>query len=307
MRTGTRISEGGWTSKMFTVWIVASLFLYPGVGLSLTDRIIAVVNKEIITWSDLEKEIQDEYKRLKAKYQGEDLERRYHQKQREVLNKLIDDRLQFQEAKAKGLSVTQDEIDAAIRRTPLPPTLTEEEFGHQMLLKKLFDFEIRRNVVVEEEEINRYYDANPTLFLTPPRYRLKQILVAGQEEFERERARKKAQAIYDAWTPNTTFEDLANKYFVEIRELGWVQENELLDPLKQVVKELQPGHISAPIETILGFHLVMVEEMQQPQPLPLEAVERDIRGTLLKQRSEEAYRDWLADIKQKAFIEVKFK
>jgi len=307
MMKGFRLSVTGRSSKILTVWAVLILLLFPAVVLSLTDRIIAIVNKEVITWSDLEKEIRDEYKRLTAKYHGEELERRYHQKQREVLNNLIDERLQIQEAQAKGLSVTQDEIDAALRRTPLPPNQTEEEFGHQMLLKKLFDFEVRRNIVVEEEELQRYYDANPTLFLSPPQYRLKQILLAGQEGFERERAKNKAQTMYAAWTPNTTLEDLAIKHFEQMRELGWVQENELLDPLGQVVKELQPGHISAPIETILGFHLVMVEEIQQPHPLPLEAVERDIRGTLLKQRSEEAYRNWLTDIKQKAFIDVKLK
>jgi parvulin-like peptidyl-prolyl isomerase len=301
-----RWSVAGWSSKMLTVWVVLSLFLIPAAGLSLTDRIIAIVNKEVITLSDLEHEIQDEYKRLKAKYQGEELERRYHQKQREVLNNLIDDRLQLQEAKAKGLSVTQDEIDDALRRTPLPPTQTEEEFGHQMLLKKLFDFEVRRNVVVEEEELRRYYDANLTLFLKPPQYRLKQILLAGKEEFERERARKKAHAIYAAWKPDTILEDLAIQHFEQISELGWVQENELLDPLGQVVKDLKPGQLSAPVETLLGFHLLVVEEIQQPQPLPFEDVEGDIRGILMKQRSEEAYRNWLANLKQNAFIEVKF-
>lgn len=306
MMTDFRLSGAGWSSKMLTVWMVLSLFLLPAAGLSLTDRIIAVVNKEVITWSDLEHEIQDEYKRLKAKYQGEELERRYHQKQREVLNNLIDDRLQLQEAKAKGLSVTQDEIDAALRRTPLPPTQTEEEFGHQMLLNKLFDFEVRRNVVVEEEELRRYYEANLTLFLKPPQYRLKQILLAGKEEFERERARKKAHTIFAAWKPDTILEDLAIQHFAQVSELGWVQENELLAPLGQVVKDLKPGQLSPPVETLLGFHLLVVEEIQQPEPLPFEDVERDIRGILMKERSEEAYRNWLANLKQKAFIEVKF-
>ncbi|MBA3613931.1 MAG: peptidyl-prolyl cis-trans isomerase [Nitrospirales bacterium] len=304
---GVRVCVRDCSSHTLIVWVMACLLFIPGVGLGLTDRIIAVVNKEVITWSDLDKEIQDEYKRLTAKYHGEELDRRYHQKQREVLNKLIDDRLQIQEAQAKGVTVTQDEIDEALRRTPLPPTQTEEEFGHQMLLKKLFDFEIRRNIVVEEEEIKRYYDANPTLFLTSPHYRLKQCLIAGKEGVERERAKNKVQTMYAAWTPNTSLEDLATSRFEQVHELGWVRENELLAPLRQVVKELKPGHISAPIETPLGFHLVMVEEIQQPQPLPLEAVERDIRGMLTKQRSEEAYRNWLADIKQKAFIDVRLK
>jgi len=307
MMKGFRFSVvPGWSPKMLALWAVLSLFLFPAAGLSLTDRIIAVVNKEVITWSDLDHEIQDEYKRLKAKYHGEELERQYHQKQREVLNHLIDDHLQVQEAKAKGISITQEEIDAALRRTPLPATQTEEEFGHQMLLKKLFEFEVRRNVVVEEEELRRYYDANKTLFLKPPQYRLKQILLAGKEEFARERAKKKAQAIYAAWKPDTVLEDLANQHFAQISELGWVHENELLDPLGQAVKDLKPGQLSAPIETILGFHLLVVEDIQQPQPLPFEDVEREIHGTLMKQRSEEAYRNWLANLKQKAFIEVKF-
>jgi peptidyl-prolyl cis-trans isomerase SurA len=301
-----RLSLISWLSRMLVAWVALSLFLCPGAGLSLTDRIIAIVNKEVITWSDLEHEIEDEYKRLKAKYQGEELERQYRQKQREVLNNLIDDRLQLQEAKAKGISITQEEIDAALRRTPLPPTQTEEEFRHQMLLKRLFDFEIRRNIVLEEEELRRYYEANPALFLQSLQYRLKQILLAGKGEFERERARKKAQTIYAEWKPDMILEDLVAQHFGHISELGWVQETELLDPLSQAVKELKPGHLSPPIETILGFHLLMVEDIQQPQPIPFEEVERDIRGTLMKQRAEEAYRNWMADLKQKAFIEVKF-
>ncbi len=302
-----RVCLKAWPLQTLPLWVVISLFFFPAVSLSFTDRIIAVVNKEVITWSDLEKELRDEYKRLTAKYHGEELNRRYYEKQREVLNHLIDDHLMIQEAQAKGLSVTQDEIDEALRRTPLPPTQTEKEFGHQLLLKKLFDFEIRRNIVIEEEEIRRYYEDNSRLFLSPPRYRLQQILLAGQEGFEREKAKNKATTMYSAWTPNTTLGDFATRYFEQIHELGWVQENELLTPLRQVVKELKPGQISAPIETLLGFHLIMLEDIQQPQPLPFEAVERDIRGMLTKQRSEEAYRSWLADIKQKAFIDVKLK
>ncbi len=303
---GSRVGVPGRVMKIFMVGCALSLFLMSATVLSFTDRIIAVVNKDVITWSDLEHEVEDEYKRLKAKYQGEDLARRYHEKQREVLNKLIDDRLQIQEAKAKGVSVTQEEIDAALRRTPLPPTQTEKEFGHQMLLKKLFDFEVRRNVVVEEEELRRYYDAHKNQFLKSPQYRLKQILVPGKEEFERERARKKAETIHAAWNPETSLEDLAAQHVGHFNELGWVQEHEMVDPLGQAIKELKPGQLSAPIETPLGFHLLMIVEIQPPEPLPFESVQGQIHTTLMKQHSEEAYRHWLADLKTKAFIEVKF-
>ncbi len=269
-----------------------------------TDRIVAVVNKEVITLTDLQHAIKDEFSRLKAKYRGDEFEHRYSQKQREILNVLIDERLQLQEAKAKGISVTQDEIDAALRRTPLLPTQTEQEFGQQLLLKKLFDFEIRRNVVVEEEELRRYYEANPNMFRKPPQYRLTQIFLTTNEE-DRSRAKIKAEAIYSAWTPETSLEDLATKYAQVVSPLGWVEEKDLLAPLAQALKDLIPGTLSKPIETQMGVHLLMVENVKESQPFPFEQVEREIRAQLLQQRGEEAYREWLNNLKQKAFIDVR--
>ncbi len=99
---GVRVCLKDWPLQPLTVWVMARLLFFPGVSLSLTDRIIAVVNKEVITSSDLEKELRDEYKRLNAKYHGEELNRRYHQKQREVLNHLIDDHLHDSRSSSQG-------------------------------------------------------------------------------------------------------------------------------------------------------------------------------------------------------------
>jgi parvulin-like peptidyl-prolyl isomerase len=285
--------------------VVILWFMGPTWSLGFTDRIVAVVNKEVITLTDLQHEIRDEYSRLKAKYHGGEFERRYIKKQREVLNALIDERLQLQEAKAKGITVTQEEIDAALRRTPLLPTQTEEEFGKQLLLKKLFDFEVRRNIVVEEEELRRYYEANPHNFRLQPQFRLKQIFLNANSEEARQRALSKAQAIYAEWKPGTSLEDLATHHTQFVSELGWVEEKDLVAPLAQAVKELIPGTLSRPIETQVGIHLLIIEEVKESQPYPFEQVERDIHAQLVKQRGEEAYRGWLKGLKQKAFIDVR--
>ena len=282
-----------------------SLILLPTSGIGYTDRIVAVVNKEVITWFDLQNATQDEYSRLKARYHGEELERRYTQKQREVLNALIIERLQLQEAKTKGISVTQEEIDAALRRTPLPPTQTEEEFAQHLLLNKLFNFEVHRNVVVEEEELRRYYETHPNSFRTPPQYRLKQIFLDAQDEIARLRAKTKAQVIYADWNSETPMEDLAARHGQLVMELGWVEEKDLVAPLAQSLKELTPGTLSRPIDTPAGVHLLIVEEVKESQPYSFEQVERKIRAELLKQRSEEAYNDWMTKLKQQAFIDVK--
>jgi peptidyl-prolyl cis-trans isomerase SurA len=301
-----REASSNYAPRLLGCLFLLSLILIPTSGIGYTDRIVAVVNKEVITWFDLQNEIQDEYSRLKAKYRGEELDHRYTQKQREVLNALIVERLQLQEAKAKGISVTQEEIDAALRRTPLPPTQTEEEFGQQLLLKKLFDFEVRRNVVVEEEELRRYYEANINIFRKPPQYRLKQIFLEAQDEIARLRAKTKAQVIYSDWNSETPMEDLAVRHTQLVSELGWVEEKDLVAPLAQALKELTPGTLSMPIDTQAGVHLLIVEEVKESQPYPFEQVEREIHAQLLKQRGEEAYNEWMNKLKQQAFIDVKF-
>lgn len=284
----------------FIAWPLASTE-----SLGFTDRIVAVVNKEVITWTELQQEIRDEFSRLKAKYQGKEFERRYMQKQREVLNLLIDERLQLQEAKAKNLSITQEEIDAALRRTPLPPTQTEEEFGQQLLLNKLFDFEVRRTVVVEEEEVRRYYDTNPNAFRIPPQYHLQQIFLSANNNDALERAQSKAHAIFSAWNPELSLEDLAAQHTKSVNELGWVKEQDLVAPLAQALKELLPNTLSSPIETKLGIHLLLIDEVKESQPYPFEQVEREIHAKLSKERGEEVYRDWFTNLKQKAFIDVR--
>ena len=300
-------SEAIWGKGLFriivylTCWLCASSWSF-----GFTDRIVAVVNKEVITLSDLQYAIRDEFSRLKAKYKGKEFERRYSQKQREVLNALVEERLQLQEAKAKGISVTQDEIDATLRRTPLPPNQTEEEFGQFLLLKKLFEFQVRRNVVVEEEELRRFYETNPNIYRKPPQYRLKQIFLSANDEDTRYREKTKAEAIYSAWIPETPLEDLAAQHAQVVNALGWVEEKDLVPPLAQTVKELIPGTLSKPIETQVGVHLLMIEDVKESQPYPFEQVEREIRAQLLKKKGEKAYRTWLKDLKQKAFIDIRF-
>ena len=304
----TAFSNSNLTCRItsFSIAICLTCWLFaPILTLGFTDRIVAVVNKEVITLSDLQQAIRDETSRLKAKYQGKEFERRYIQKQREVLNSLIDERLQLQEAKAKGLSVSQDDIDAALRRTPLSPTQTEEEFGQFLLLKKLFEFEVRRNVVVEEEELRRYYENNPDVFRTSPQYRLKQILLVADDQDERERAKTIAENIYAAWIPETPLEDLAAQYAQEVNPLGWVEEKDLVAPLAQAIKELIPNTLSKPVETQVGVHLLIIEDVKESQPYPFERVEREIRAKLSKERGEEAYRTWIKNLKQKAFIDVR--
>ena len=69
---------------------------------------------------------------------------------------------------------------------------------------------------------------------------------------------------------------------------------------------MKPGEISTPIETTLGFHIIALDEIIPQSPKPFEEVEAQIKERLFQERSEEVFQHWLADLKQKAFIEIKY-
>lgn len=307
------------------IWAV-SIVLSPSFPLDLpriwaaevTDRIVAIVNKDIITMSDLQAEIDDERKRLRARYSGEELNRRLAQKEYDVLNTLIERKLQLQEAEVKGITVTDEEVKKALQQitmekmaTPFAGSKLKKQVRERLILDRLWDFEIRRIVMVTDSEITQYYQVHIDDYLVSPAYRLRQILFLvrpGQNEGER---RSRADMVYLALKTNGDFAELAGKYSdgPEASEggvLGVVRKDELLTPIAQALETMQPGDISKPIKTRLGFHIIALDEVKPPQARALEEVENDIRTFLYKKRAEEAFQHWLGELKKKAYIEIKF-
>ena len=82
--------------------------------------------------------------------------------------------------------------------------------------------------------------------------------------------------------------------------------DELLAPLANALKTMQAGELSGPIETRLGFHILALDEITPEVPKLFEEVENHIQAKLLKQRTDHVFQEWLAGLKKKAFIEIKY-
>ncbi|MCA9472899.1 MAG: peptidylprolyl isomerase [Nitrospirales bacterium] len=282
------------------------------------DRIVAVVNKEVITFSELEEEVRDERIRLMARFSGEQLYRRVAQKEAQVLNAIIEERLQLQEAKAKGFTVTEEELDTALQRKPPQVELDDaayaaytEHLRKQILLDKIRSFEIRRIITISHAEIAQYYKEHQDEFMTAPVYRLRQILFVVDTDEERLHKQSQSRSVYQRLQAGESFQELALKYSggpeaTEGGELGAVPHDELLAPLANALKTMQAGELSGPIETRLGFHILALDEITPEVPKLFEEVENHIQAKLLKQRTDHVFQEWLAGLKKKAFIEIKY-
>ena len=287
-------------------------------GEEYSDGIAAIVNKEVITFSELEDELHDEKIRLRAKFGGKELTLRMIQKEYGVLNQLIEQKLQLQAAKEKGLEVTKEEIEKAKARLPSVAQLNnlsggdvEQRVREQILLQKLLNFEVYRNVMITESDIQQYYENHPDQFLTPGQYRLRQILFLNNPQTIPVEQKFRAEGVYQKLRAGGDFTELAAKHSdgPEANQgghLGLINHDELLDPIAQALQSMAPGDISKPIQTTLGWHIIMLDETPSPQPRPFEEVKDEIERRLRIQLAEEAFLQWLAKLKKKAFIEVKF-
>ncbi len=302
-----------------TLTLATGLLAGPwAVAAHVVDRIVAVVNSDLITLSELKAEVEDEEKRIAQQYSGEELKRRLQQTEYEALTKMIEVRLQIQEATNKGVKITDQEVRDAVRELERqgqkvdasnPQLMTS--LKNQMTLMRVQDLAIRSTVMVMDSELERYYEEHLSRFMLPDEYRISQILIkprSGEDSLE---ARRRAEAVLEALKKGADFASVAARTSdgseaLRGGSLGLVRQGELLPPIERAIATLRPGELTQPVETPLGLHLIRLDEKKPPQFRPFAEVKDEIRNLVGQQKTEDLYQAWLADLKNKAYIEVKF-
>ncbi|MGH7230429.1 MAG: peptidylprolyl isomerase [Nitrospiraceae bacterium] len=284
----------------------------------VADRIVAVVNNELITLSELKSEIAAEEKRIQEQYKGAERQRRLQQVGYMGLTRMIERKLQIQVAKSKGVEISDAEVDRAMRELQRQGEKVDEtnlndkkSIKEQLMLLRVVEREVRSGVMVSEPDMRRYYEGHQSRFSLPEEYRISQILIVPKSYEAAADAKERAESVSDALKQGGDFSELALKYSDGAEStrggnLGFVRQGELLPPIERVLAMLKPGQVSDPIESTEGIHLIRLDEKKPSQFRPFAEVKAEIQSLVYQQKSEDIYQLWMADLKNKAFIEVKF-
>ena len=105
------------------------------------------------------------------------------------------------------------------------------------------------------------------------------------------------------------FEDLARQFSEDGSasaggDLGWAQPGTMVPEFEQAMNALAPGDISRPVTSRFGVHLIQVLERRQADIDPRQ-VREQARNVLREQKFEEAYLDWVRDLRARAYIEMR--
>ena len=293
---------------------------------TVADRIVAVVNNDAITLAELQENILmfRQENRQQLSVSDEDLGRQF-------LTRLIDNRLQLQEAEREKIAVDEVELNEEINeRMKRFGTKTLEEFEAlvkgqgltvEAVKKRLRDTlrvakVIRRRVAlrvsVTDPEISRYIEENRAKLETSLSYHARHILVvpAGDSDAAWEAARIRIDVIRSQIVDGGDFAELARQHSRDASakeggDLGTLRRGELSQEIEGQILVLRPGDVSRPYRSQLGWHIFRLESLESLEGESLQRVRQQVREILYREQYEARMEAWIKEIKQRAIIEVR--
>ena len=298
--------------------LAATASVRPALAAKVEDRIVAIVNSDLIMLSEVKRELAPERERIEKHYRGDELSRRLQMAEGMALTRMIERRLQLQEAKVRNVDVGDQEVKLALKQLIQQGEKLDEKdpasmksVRDQLTLLKVVDREVRSGVMVADPEMKRYYQEHGDRFALPEEYTLSQIFLKARTSDDVADLKAKAREITKQLKQGESFEDLALQYSDDPTgsrggRLGLVRQGELLPAIERGVSNLVPGGISEVIESPIGLHIVRLDDKKPKQFRPYEEVRQEIQALVFQQKGEDMFQAWLADLKNKAYIEIKF-
>jgi len=322
----------GMKRKIFlALFSILALLLPLNLRGEVVDRIVALVNSEIITLSELEQMGKPLYERVRQTSTAGEREEKLKKARMEVLGHLIESRLLEEEMKKRKIEVPERDVDAAIQDVLKASNFTENEMKKALAREgmtystyrqkvrdelgkmRLVSREIKSKIVIEEEVLREYYQKNQEKFTDPMEVKIQQIFFAVPQNAAREETaavQKEARAILERARKGEDFSELAGKYSQgpEAKEgglLGYFKHRELMPELEEVGFKLRTGEISDLVRSPGGFHILRVLERKGGEPRPFAEVQFKIREELTEAEAQKKFEQWLKELKSKAYIEIR--
>ncbi len=245
----------------------------------LVDRVVAVVNKEVITLTELAERTERAAAALRRQRIAAP-ERAVLERQ--VLERLVLDKAQLQLAESTGLRVDELQLDRAVQRVAENNGLALAEFRRalerdgvdferfraelrqQILLSRLRDREVDDRVQVSEAEIDAYLEEHKASLASAVEYDVAHILVRVPEQASPEQvaqARARAARVREEALAGADFARLAASHWdagdaLQGGALGWRAPGRLPELFAEALRDMQPGAVSELLRSPAGFHVV---------------------------------------------------
>ncbi len=320
--------------KRIVMVMVACLAIMPAGTIraaEVADRVVAVVNNDVITLFELNNTVNSYVGKIPQSYGKQDREKIIAEARTAILNRMIDDVLVEQESKKSGIIVKEDDVMASIedllsrRKMKLEDFKQalirdgsnferyKEEVRKHLMKLRLAQKEVRAKIAVSDEEIGKYYSEHRDVYEGKEAVKLKQILLAlpqDADEETREKLKLQAEAVLKKLKSGEPFELAAAQYSQgpaarEGGDLGFVEKGTMLPAVDEAAFKLKVGELSDVIESPMGFHILKVTDRRGKGAKSLSVVREEIKEEIANEKMDKKLQEWLQELRKKSFIETR--
>lgn len=289
------------------------------------DQIVAIVNEDVVTKSEYNRSLSTIKMQIAQEHASAPAE---NVLQKQVLDQLINRKLQLQVAKQAGIKVTDNDIDQAVDRVAkqnnmtvselyqhinqegMPTTDYRNEIRDQMTLQRLQQQEVINKVSVSPTEVANFMKSQAWQNNGAKEYHLEDILIPFSDtpsSDEIAKAKKHAQVVITKIHQGENFQAAAkaeaSEHSAQGGDLGWRKLAEMPSVFADQVIHMQTNEISEPIQAPNGFHILrlVASRSVDAQSAPSR---KQIESMLLQRKFEEAVQSWVSRLRSQAFVQV---
>ena len=318
--------------------VLCAFFTQALYAAQLVDRVVAVVNDEVITMSEVNEEGQSYFKKINEQAPPAQVKDALSRAREEILNTLIDKRLIAQEAAKQRVTVSDAELQGAAEQMLINNKITQEmlesqlgqmgmdydayldSLRNQILQSKLVNYNIRSKIIITDDMILDYYDTHYTKHISAGGYYLMQMGFLWGESMnststpekyaDKMDAKKRAERVRALVQGGQDFRTLAKKFSdlpsaADGGDLGVFQKDDMAPYMQDAILKLNPGAISEIIETPSGYQFFKLLSSQDGQIVvqaSFSSVKEEIRTKLYEQQLKTQFDEWVKNIKKEAYI-----
>jgi len=280
-------------------------------GRQSVDQVVAAVNDEAVTMKDVQEYFVlaffDQLKSMDAR----ETEDTFKKNKEAIINRIIDDRLIIQEAKRMKRAVPDSSVDArvnAIRgeqggEDTFEKTLAEkgmtlsmvrDKVRDQLFIRDAVEGLLRPQIDVSPKEVADYYAAHPGAFVNDEERSCEGLKFKNKEE---------AVYAHKRLLSGDTFEQLREKYKDKHMEIC-IKKNEASEGIISALFSLERGAFSRPVKVGDQYVIFRLVDIVPKSETDLKQAEREIYAKLYGERFDAKMKEWIADLRKKAYIKI---
>lgn len=277
------------------------------------DKIVAIVNNDVITQKDLNDFLNYMTMQFSREYKGKDLEDKISSVKADLLSRLIEDRLILQEAKKEKVAFDEGRIksrinevkkrynsDAEFQADLMKQGLTqadiENKVREQLLMYGVIEQKVRSKISVRPDEVTKFYEEK------------KKDFSSGEErEFEAFALENEDLASSFAYNLKTgkSAEELAGRYPFTVNRFNVRQGENLKKEIEDAVFSLGVNEVSGAVRMDDKYYVFRLINIIPSKQLSLSEVQYKIQSFIFEKKMQEELVKWLDELKNKSYIKIK--